>query len=268
MKSLFMGRKPGSATPALRAQAAETSRHLLRAQEEERKRISRELHDEAGQGLMALRLYLAMLANTSENPENFLKVQEALGLLDRTIEDLRRVIARLSPRNLDELGLLAAITKEAHHLSKASGMKLELDLPESWDQLDHQTEVAVYRSVQEALHNIAKHSQARKFTVKMALGSRAVRLLVQDDGVGFARKGAAAGQGFGLMGMKDRIAALGGTVEIRSRRGEGTRIRIVVPVLPDDLSPELGLGEENSEGGNVLASAITGPGRANRCSEG
>lgn len=226
----------------LAAQSAESSRHLLRAQEEERKRISRELHDEAGQGLMALRLYLAMLASSSENPENLLKVQEALGLLDRTIEDLRRVIARLSPRTLDELGLLAAIRKETRRMSKATGMKADLDLPETLPGVDHDTEVAIYRSVQEALQNIAKHSQARSFMVRLEFGNGLVRLLVEDDGVGFARRSAARGQGFGLVGMRDRIAALGGTVRIRSGRETGTRVTIVVPVCaaetnsPDDAN--------------------------------
>ena len=236
-KSPLVERKHLSACPALVARSSESSRHLLRAQEEERKRISRELHDEAGQGLMALRLYLAMLANSSENPENLLKVQEALGLLDHTIEDLRRVIARLSPRTLDELGLLGAIRKEARRLSKATGMKAALDLPENLSGLDHDIEVAIYRSVQEALHNVVKHSQAGAFMVRIELGNGCVRLLVEDDGVGLARRSAARRQSFGVVGMRDRIAALGGTVRIRSGPEAGTRVTVVVPVFAPGTNP-------------------------------
>ena len=212
-------------------QAVDLSRHLLRAQEEERKRISRELHDETGQGLMLLRLYLGMLANSSESPEAYVKVQEALGLLDRTIGDLRRIIARLSPRVLEEMGLLAAIRKEARELSKHSGMKAQLELPKKLADLDHETEVAVYRSVQEALHNIAKHAQARNFFIRLETDSDSVRLSVEDDGVGFSRSGGSKTRSFGILGMRERNAALGGNVRIRSRKGRGTKLTVILPIL-------------------------------------
>ena len=107
-------------------EVSELSRHLLRAQEKERKRISRELHDGTGQGLMVLRLYLAMLASDGQSPESRAKIQEALQLLDHTVEDLRRIISRLSPRVLEEMGLLAAIRKEVLELAKNTGMRFEL----------------------------------------------------------------------------------------------------------------------------------------------
>jgi signal transduction histidine kinase len=210
-------------------QAVDLSRHLLRAQEDERKRISRELHDETGQGLMLLRLYLGMLANTSESPESFLKAQEALALLDRTIGDLRRIIARLSPRILEEMGLLAAVRKEARELSKHSGLKFELDLPKSAD-VDHETEVAIYRSVQEALHNVAKHAKATTFLVRLELDGQWARLSVEDDGMGFSRKSGVSARSFGILGLRERIAALGGSVRIRSRRGRGTRLTVALPI--------------------------------------
>jgi two-component system, NarL family, sensor histidine kinase UhpB len=211
-------------------QAVDLSRHLLRAQEDERKRISRELHDETGQGLMLLRLYLGMLANTSESPESFLKAQEALALLDRTIADLRRIIARLSPRILEEMGLLAAIRKEARELSKHTGMKFELDLPKDLANVNHETEVGIYRSVQEALHNIAKHAKATSFQVRLELDGQWARLSVEDDGLGFSRKGGVSARSFGILGMRERIAALGGSVRIRSRRGRGTRLSVALPI--------------------------------------
>lgn len=211
------------------AQVSDLSRHLIRAQESERKRISRELHDEAGQGLMVLRLYLGMLAGESETPKKAEKIEEAVNMLDRTIGDLRRIIARLSPRVLDEMGLLAAIRKEARELSRATGMKAALELPQSLEGVDHESEIAIYRSVQEALNNVAKHSQARSFRVVMTRERNFLLLLIEDDGVGFVRNGGVASRTFGITGMRERIAALGGTVRIRSRRGRGTRVRVVLP---------------------------------------
>ncbi len=146
---------------------SDLSRHLLQAQEEERKRISRELHDETGQGLMVLRLYLGMLAGDSDSPQLKLKVEEAMTMLDRTIGDLRRIIARLSPRTLEELGLLAAIRKEVRELAKNTGMKAQINLPDTLGEVDREIEIAIYRSVQESLHNIAKHSQAKNFSLEV-----------------------------------------------------------------------------------------------------
>jgi signal transduction histidine kinase len=226
----FRDRKRVREPNASAAQASELSLHLLRAQEEERKHIGRELHDEAGQGLMVLRLHLATLASDSPDPEPRQKIEELLGMLDRTIGDLRRIIARLSPRTLEELGLLAAIRKEARNLGRNTGMKAQLKLAPGLDQLGHEIEIAIYRSVQEALHNIAKHSQAKNFRVRVESNEGRVCLLVEDDGIGFSAKANARGRTFGLLGMRERIAALGGTVRIRSRKGHGTRLRVTLPL--------------------------------------
>jgi two-component system, NarL family, sensor histidine kinase UhpB len=207
----------------------ELSRHLVQAQEEERKRISRELHDETGQGLMVLRLYLGTLIGESTNQELRTKIEDAMSMLDRTIGDLRRIIARLSPRVLEELGLIAAIRKEARELSKNTGMKPRLILPSDFGDLDHETEIALYRSAQEALHNIAKHSQAKHFAIRMEINHDAAMLIVEDDGIGFSRKETSR-RSFGLLGMRERIAALGGTARIRSRKDKGTRITVTLPL--------------------------------------
>ena len=140
---------------------------MLKGEEEERRRISRELHDETGQALMVLRFQLEMLASNAKNSEQQARVEESLEVLDRTIEGLRRIIARLSPRVLEELGLLAAIRRQAQLLANQTGMKARLDLPAEIAPMNHDIEVAVYRSTQEALHNISKHSQARNFTVRL-----------------------------------------------------------------------------------------------------
>ncbi len=224
--------KRSRAVPAKTSRLAseEPSRHLLRALEEERKRISRELHDETGQGLMVLRLYLSMLADEVKSRGSLQKISQATELLDRTIGDLRRIIARLSPRVLEELGLVTAIRKEARELSKNKGMKADLTLPKALAAGDYDVHVALYRSVQEALHNVAKHSKATKFEVVLEETPDRLRLLVHDDGIGFVKNARSRQHSFGLVGMRERIAALGGEVRINSAGGRGTTLDIVVPV--------------------------------------
>jgi two-component system, NarL family, sensor histidine kinase NreB len=207
---------------------SELSRHLLRAQEEERKRISRELHDAAGQGLMVLRLFLGTVAGANASADLRERIQEAIGMVDRTIGDLRRLIARLSPRTLEEMGLVAAIRKEARELSRSTGMQARMNLPTDLRELDDEIELAVYRAVQEALNNIAKHSQAKSFSIQLEASTEQVRLRVEDDGIGFAPN--SRSRGFGLFGMRERIAVLGGTVRVRTRPGKGTHIVVSVPL--------------------------------------
>ena len=211
------------------SESTDLSRQLLKVQEEERRRISRELHDETGQGLMVLRFHLEMLAADMRSEGEKAKVQESLDVLDRTIEGLRRTIARLSPRVLEELGLVSAIRRQAQVLAKHTGIKSHLELPQELPAMDHDIEVALYRSVQEALHNVAKHSRAANFTVRLATAGNKVSLQVEDDGAGFTPR-TAFERGFGLTGMRERAAALGGTARVQSEKGKGTRIRIVFPI--------------------------------------
>ncbi|HEX3105488.1 MAG TPA: sensor histidine kinase [Terriglobales bacterium] len=218
--------------------AAEVSRHLLKGEEAERRRISRELHDETGQALMVLRFQLEMLASDAKSPGQKAKVQESLEVLDRTIEGLRRIIARLSPRVLEEFGLIAAIRRHAQLLASQTRMKARVELPEEIAAMDHDIEVAVYRSAQEALHNIAKHSRAQNFTVRLYIAGGRIHLEIEDDGTGVSTKVPDDG-GFGLTGMRERAVALGGSMTMQSRRGRGTQIRIVLPFnARESFTPE------------------------------
>ncbi len=226
-----MSRKTGSKSHALDSTVADPSdisRQLLKAQEEERRRISRELHDETGQALMVLRFHLEMLAGDTRGEEERGRIQDSLEVLDRTIEGLRRTIARLSPRVLEELGLVAAIRRQALVLAKHTGIKANLELQDDLGPIDHDIEVALYRSVQESLHNLAKHSQAKNFTVRLARSGSKISLQIEDDGVGFSPRNASE-RGFGLTGMRERTAALGGSMRVHSESGRGTQIRILLP---------------------------------------
>jgi signal transduction histidine kinase len=209
---------------------SELSRHLIYAQEQERKRISRELHDDTGQGLMLLRLHLGMLATEIEDSNHRGKIEQATELLDRTIGGLRRIISRLSPRALEELGLVAAIRREARELGKNTGIKSELKLASGLGVLDHEVEIAAYRCVQEALHNIAKHSHAHNLRVQLHARDHKLTLVIEDDGIGISDKGRTQTRGFGLGGIRERVAALGGEVRVISHSNRGTSLRIVLPI--------------------------------------
>jgi two-component system sensor histidine kinase NreB len=209
---------------------AELSAHLLRAQEEERKRISRELHDATGQQLMVIRLYLGMLDGNSGDPgELRKKISETVTVVDQTIEGIRRIIAKLSPLVLEELGLIAAIRKDAKDFTKRTGVRTRVAVSDSVGRLSNQTETAIYRVIQEALHNVAKHAKAKNVTLQMARQDDAISLVIQDDGVGISA-GPVPGRNFGLAGMQERVSMLGGTVKVGSSKNKGTRIEVRVPV--------------------------------------
>jgi signal transduction histidine kinase len=207
---------------------AELSAHLLRVQEEERKRISRELHDETGQALMVIRLYLGMMETGITQRNVKAKIRETVDVVDRTIEGIRRIIGKLSPLVLQELGLVAAIRKEAKDLAKATGVKARVVISQDIGRLAPGTEQAIYRVVQEALHNVAKHAQARNVTVQVAREENMVQVAVEDDGIGIQPRSSSR-DSFGLAGIKERIAMLGGVSRVISTKGKGTRIEITVP---------------------------------------
>jgi len=215
---------------AREARIAELSAHLLAVQEDERKRISRELHDETGQSLMVIRLYLGMLENQLSSRTAKAKVRETVSVVDRTIEGIRRIIARLSPLVLQELGLVAAIRKEAKDLAKATGVKVRVAINEDVGRLSPEIEAAIYRVVQESLHNVAKHAQAKSASVQMSRNNDVVYLTVEDDGMGMPAKASSPrSHSFGLAGIKERIASLDGEVRVHSEKGKGTRLEIMVP---------------------------------------
>ncbi|HET9182509.1 MAG TPA: GAF domain-containing sensor histidine kinase [Candidatus Angelobacter sp.] len=216
---------------------AELSAHLLRVQEEERKRISRELHDETGQALMVIRLYLGMMEQVANGRNVRGKIKETVEVVDRTIEGIRRIIGKLSPLVLQELGLVAAIRKEAKDMAKTTGVKTRVLMAEDVGRLAPGTEQAIYRVVQEALHNVAKHAQAKNVTIQVVREGQKVSVQVEDDGVGIqAARGNPRSGSFGLAGIKERIAMLGGVSRVISTKGKGTRIEITVPA---GESPEM-----------------------------
>ncbi len=229
-------------TDALRereVRIAELSAHLMYVQEEERKRISRELHDETGQALMVIRLYLGMLESSVTEQSARLKIRETLEVVDRTIEGIRRIIGRLSPLVLQELGLIAAVRKEAKDLTKSAGVKARVTVSPNFGRMSGATEAAFYRIVQEALHNVAKHANAATVNIEMRRENGSVRLLIEDDGVGIAPQKPNPGRPtFGLAGMRERIGNIGGKMKVTSSRGKGTRIEVSAPLESGEAAGE------------------------------
>src|SRR5437660_1761440 len=209
---------------------AELSAHLLRVQEEERERISRELHDETGQALMVIRLYLGMMEPSITARPLKGKIRETVAVVDRTIEGIRRIIGKLSPLVLQELGLVAALRQEAKDLATNTGVKTKVMIADEVGRFSPGTEQAIYRVVQEALHNVAKHAQAKNVTVQMARAGQTIQVVVEDDGIGIQPRSNSRGHSFGLSGIKERIAMLGGVSRVISAKGKGTRLEITVPV--------------------------------------
>ncbi len=209
-------------------QVRQLAKHMLHVEEIERRRISRELHDEAGQSLLCIRLQIELLeqAIPSEHAEWIRKLGEARDLTERTILEMRRLIAALSPAVLEQLGLGAAMRQLVNRFRRLHPIRVKLLLGRL-KRLPQHTEIIVYRLVQECCNNIAKHSGASSVNISVSSADGWVRLAVEDNGVGFRVEEALARKdSFGLSGMRERVALLGGRFEIRSypKNGSGNGI--------------------------------------------
>jgi len=196
----------------------------LHVEEMERRRISRELHDEAGQSLLCIRLQLELLeqAIPPVHAEWIGKLREARDLTERTILEMRRLIAALSPAVLEQLGLGAAMRQLVNRFRRLHPIRVKLLLGRL-RRLPQHTEIIVYRLVQECCNNIAKHSAASNVNISVSSADGWVRLAVEDNGVGFRVEEALARKdSFGLSGMRERVALLGGRFEVRSYPGNGS----------------------------------------------
>lgn len=214
---------------AREAQVRSLAAHLLQAEEEERRRISRDLHDDAGQSLLFLRLHLELLEKTAP-PDLCGKLGEARVVAERIIAEIRRIIAALNPSAVEELGLTAAIRHLSARFRKLNPMKLHVRLS-PYTKLPRETETAIYRVVQECYQNIAKHSGASRVNLLLRSTDTLLELKIEDDGVGFDVDSAVAKpKSFGLKGMRERVALLGGCLEMSSSPGHGAAIAVRLPI--------------------------------------
>ena len=220
-------------TAVQRRRLRDVNMRALAAAEEERKRIARELHDGTAQSLAALRVRLRLARSVQDADVHGALLEEISEEIGEAIEEVRRMARGLRPPALDMLGLGAAIESQAKTTAEAGGLQLALSLEPMERVLAPEAELAMYRIVQEALSNVVRHSGAGAVAVELRRTEGGVEASVVDDGAGFLLESALGqqGQGLGLFGMQERASYVGGTVEIETWPGRGTRVRVRVPIM-------------------------------------
>lgn len=210
---------------------------VISAQEEERYRLARELHDETAQALGALCITLDRIRDglpQAPSAETLERVAEAKNVAAHLLDDMRRLILDLRPTALDDFGLIPAIRWYTESRLEEHGVNVTLVAPPPAGRLPGPIEVALFRIVQEAINNIAKHAKAHNATISIEFTDSAVGVTITDDGQGFdvanALSPGAAAKSVGLLGMQERVSLLGGRMEIRSQPGQGTRVHVEVPI--------------------------------------
>ena len=242
-------------TARRRAEAAiqTLARQVVMAQEEERHRVSRELHDEAGQALTALKISLQLIRD--DLPARLTRVareiDDVIGLVDSTRESLRALAHGLRPPAMDALGVVATIEDHCRTFAQRTGLRIEFRAAPAADRVPLQdaASISLYRFVQEALTNVARHAQAANVLVTFGHEHDLVHVTVADDGVGFApdARGERTGDGLGLVGMRERLELLGGDLTIDSRAAAGARLVATLPFGP----PKAPVAPDRPEGGST-----------------
>ncbi len=211
------------------------STRVASAQEQERERLSRELHDGLGQALTAVKLDVAAAARELSRNEAAAKahLESARALIDEGMDEVQRIVLHLRPPALDSLGLTAALNACAREIAEASGLEVTVETARFGRRLPAEVETALYRIGQEALTNAVKHAKAQRVEVTLAEEGEQVHMMVADDGVGFDPAEMARGERsvdrVGLLSMERRAAEVAGTLHIDSKPGEGTRVHVRVP---------------------------------------
>ena len=207
------------------------SRKLVDVQENERRAIARELHDETGQVLTSLKIGLRVLEQTSKDTRVASRAAELRRVADEAQEGLHRMAANLRPPVLDHVGLVAAVGQLATDLSVSSGVKIGLETVGcDGERLPWRAETDLFRIAQEALTNAIRHAEADEISVVLDRREGRLRLVVEDDGRGFDPEAAEGNQRLGLVGMRERVEILGGTLLVESSPGSGTTVVVEAPV--------------------------------------
>jgi signal transduction histidine kinase len=216
-----------------RVDLAQLSAKLLEVQEEERKRLSRELHDEIGQTLTALRIDIshAHALAGSEAPAIAERLKRARLLAEKTLQTVRDTALLLRPSMLDDLGLGPALEWQAEEFTRRTGIPCEISENGHLDTLPDAHKTGVYRVVQEALHNCEIHARASRVRLSIQQAGDVLAIQVEDDGCGFrADENLRRSRGLGILGMRERAAGLSGALDLQSTPGRGTRLTLTIPV--------------------------------------
>ena len=213
---------------------AELAAHLIRAHEEERALIARELHDDIAQSLSILHIKLKRLElGMSGPPDVCMQIEDLCRLSRKIADDVQHLSHGLHSSSLDLLGLAVATRQLCAEFVGSRDSKLEFNLGEIPQNLDKDIALCIFRVLQESLRNIVKHSRAGTVTVDLSADSDKIRLQVCDDGVGFDPAANSSRPGLGLISMRERLRLVRGKVAVTSARGEGTRIEAIVPLVSE-----------------------------------
>jgi signal transduction histidine kinase len=220
-----------------RTQLEALSKRLLEVQEDERRRISSEIHDELGQAVTALKMDVGGLVQTMEamTPEQRLLADRILRELDGTIDSVQRIASELRPPVLDDFGLEAAIETDVRLFESRTGIECDLSVAHDGLRLDPAIEVVVYRIVQEAMTNVARHSDATRVEIRLRRRGDDMILEIRDDGVGIRREQVTARGSLGIAGMRERARRVGGELEVEGLPDSGTIVSLRLPLTPREV---------------------------------
>jgi len=214
----------------LLARNRELAQQLIAVQEGERLALARELHDELAQHCTAIRVEAAYIERSREPAQTAAAAQRAAASAELLYEGVRRLLRRLRPAELDELGLVAALQSLCESCETRSRLRCSFSHRGRLAGLGEAIDTAVYRVTQEAMSNTVRHAHAQQLAIDLGMDEQGLRLRIEDDGGGFDTK--ARSRGLGLLGAAERAAALGGSIEVRSEPGGGTCIELRIPVQP------------------------------------
>jgi signal transduction histidine kinase len=207
--------------------ASDALRRVVSAQELERQRLARELHDETGQALTSILLGLKSVEDAKSASEASAAAGELRDLVVTTLQDVRRLAVELRPKALDDFGLVSALERLVETFQEQTGIEVDLEPRLGEDRLPSDVETTLYRITQEALTNVVKHAQAKRVSIVLTRRDGSVSAVIEDDGRGFTA--GSDEDGLGLLGMRERIALVGGRLEVESSPGSGTTLSIEVP---------------------------------------
>ncbi len=215
-----------------RDQFRNLSAHLQSVREEERSYIAREIHDELGQALTALKMDLIWMNKrlTSDQTEISLKISAMFDLMDKTIQTIRRISTDLRPGLLDDLGLLAAIEWYAEDFQNRTGIKCILNVRPGTIEVDQERSIAIFRIFQEALTNIARHAHATEVKATLRTTFHAFEMKIVDNGIGITDSQVNDPKNLGLVGLRERVYPWNGRIEIKGRRNRGTTVSVFIPL--------------------------------------
>jgi PAS domain S-box-containing protein len=206
---------------------------LQSVREEERARMAREIHDELGQALTAIKIELSsFVSDLSPEQKQPLRSESIMKLIDETVQTVRRISTELRPGILDDLGLVAAVEWAAEEFEGRTGTKCHLNLPGADIELDPEHATALFRIFQETLTNVARHAKATEVSVRLAHENGDVSLEVRDNGQGISEDQRSAADSLGILGMLERALLLGGEFTINGVPGGGTIVRVRIPAIP------------------------------------